>query len=61
MAEIDNKKLDSLIERWNEEFDQLEAMLRDIGADPAADYDDVITSLRRHRNTAQPEVIRNGD
>jgi hypothetical protein len=61
MAEIDNKKLDSLIERWNEEFDQLEAMLRSIGADPAAEYDDVITLLRRQRNAAQPEAIRNGD
>ena len=52
------EKLDSLLDNWNADFDKLEAKLRNAGADPTADYDDVITALRRHRCT--PNDNRDG-
>jgi len=51
MSEKDKhrEQLESMIDNWNAEFDQLEVRIRLSGADPRIDYDEVITALRQHR------------
>jgi hypothetical protein len=51
MSERDKytEKLKPLLDKWNAEFDELEAKIREAGADPKADYDEVITALRQFR------------
>lgn len=44
------EQLEPLIDNWNAEFDKLEAKMKMAGADPTADYDEVILALRQHRN-----------
>ena len=43
------EKLKPLLDKWNAEFDQLEATIRKSGADPKVDFDEVIAGLRQHR------------
>jgi hypothetical protein len=54
MSELDNyqNKIEFLLNNWNAEFDKLEARMGKSGADPEADYDEVITTLQQHRNKA---------
>lgn len=42
-------KLKPLLDKWNAEFDQLEAKIRKSGADPMVDFDEVILALRQQR------------
>lgn len=50
MREKENyiEKLKPLLDQWNAEFDQLEAMIGKSGADPKIDFDEVIAALRQH-------------
>jgi len=51
MSEKDKykEKIKPLLDRWNAEFDQLEAKIRKCGADSMLDFDEVIIALRQHR------------
>jgi hypothetical protein len=51
MSEKDKyiEKIKPLLDKWNAEFDQLEAKIRKCGADPMLDFDEVIIALRQHR------------
>jgi len=51
MPENDKRieKLKPLLDKWNAEFDQLEAKIGKSGADPRIDFDEVIAVLRQHR------------
>lgn len=57
MGETDNyrKKLQSLLDDWNADFDKLDAMLRNAGVDPKHEWDEVVTGLRQHRYAANSE------
>jgi hypothetical protein len=46
------EKLEFMLNEWNDEFDKLEAKMRNAGADPKVHYDDVIKELRQHRYKA---------
>ncbi|MFZ2634376.1 MAG: hypothetical protein WA081_19070 [Desulfosalsimonadaceae bacterium] len=48
--------LEPLIDNWNAEFDKLEAKMKMSGADPEADYDEVISALRQHRRKAKQSL-----
>lgn len=43
------EKFKPLLDKWNAEFDELEAEIRKTGADPKIDYDEVISALRQRR------------
>ncbi len=47
------EKLESLLDKWNAEFDKLEAKIRKAGADPKVYYDEQITVLRQHNHNAK--------
>lgn len=51
MSEKDKykEKIKPLLDRWNAEFDQLEAKIRKCGADSMLDFDEVIIALRQNR------------
>jgi len=57
MSERDKnrEKLESMLDKWNAEFDKLEVNIRLSGEDPKVDYDEVITALRQHRHKAKAE------
>jgi hypothetical protein len=46
------EKLESLLDKWNAEFDKLEAKIR-ASADPKVYYDEQITVLRQHNHNAK--------
>ncbi len=50
MSERDKhrEKLESILAKWNADFDKLDARIRNSGADPKVYYDEVITGLRQH-------------
>jgi len=60
MSETDKNReqLESMLAKWNADFDKLEARIRSSGADPKDDYDEVITVLRQHsyKTDANPGV-----
>ncbi|MGD9971981.1 MAG: hypothetical protein AB7S77_02850 [Desulfatirhabdiaceae bacterium] len=57
MGETDTyrKKLESLLDDWNADFDKLETTLRNAGVDLKYEWDEVITMLRKQRHAANPE------
>lgn len=44
------EEFESMFLNWNAEFDKLEVMMGNAGADPEDAYDDVISALRRRRH-----------
>jgi uncharacterized protein YdcH (DUF465 family) len=52
-------EFESLLINWNADFDKLEDMIGNAGADPAVAYDEVISALRRHRHELKAGLNEN--